>query len=93
MLGGSRAQVSGPTGAFIVIVYGIVQQYGYNGLVIATLIAGVLLIVQGVAECMRCYLAMKTGKWPQRMEDARETEDLLKGQQGGPDFHIPQSAK
>ncbi len=50
VLGGSRAQVSGPTGAFIVIVYGIVQQYGYNGLVIATLIAGALLIVMGLAR-------------------------------------------
>ena len=35
-LGGSRAQVSGPTGAFIVIIYGIVQQYGYDGLAVAT---------------------------------------------------------
>ncbi|MGE0104259.1 MAG: SulP family inorganic anion transporter [Blastocatellales bacterium] len=50
LLGGSRAQVSGPTGAFIVIVYGIVQQYGYNGLVIATLIAGAMLIVMGLAR-------------------------------------------
>lgn len=50
ILGGSRAQVSGPTGAFIVIVYGIVQQYGYNGLVIATLIAGAMLIVMGLAR-------------------------------------------
>ena len=36
VLGGTRAQISGPTGAFIVIVYGIVQRYGYEGLVIAT---------------------------------------------------------
>src|SRR5215471_11495306 len=43
-LGGSRAQISGPTGAFIVIVYGIVQQYGYEGLAAATLIAGCLLM-------------------------------------------------
>ncbi|MGB2868691.1 MAG: sulfate permease [Bacteroidota bacterium] len=50
VLGGSRAQVSGPTGAFIVIIYGVVQQYGYNGLVVATLIAGVLLIVMGVSR-------------------------------------------
>jgi sulfate permease, SulP family len=47
-LSGSRAQITGPTGAFIVIVYGIVQQYGYNGLALATLIAGVLLIVMGL---------------------------------------------
>ena len=50
VLGGTRAQISGPTGAFIVIVYGIVQQYGYDGLVIATLIAGVLLIIMGLAR-------------------------------------------
>src|SRR5947199_1108677 len=50
ILGGSRAQISGPTGAFIVIVYGIVQKYGYDGLVVATLIAGALLIVMGLAR-------------------------------------------
>jgi SulP family sulfate permease len=50
VLGGSRAQISGPTGAFIVIIYGIVQQYGYSGLAIATLIAGVLLIIMGLAR-------------------------------------------
>jgi SulP family sulfate permease len=49
-LGGSRVQIGGPTGAFIVIVYGIVQQYGYNGLAIATLMAGGMLIVLGVAR-------------------------------------------
>jgi len=51
-------------------------------------VAGALLIVQGIAECMRCYLAIKSGTWPQRMEDARETEDLLKGQHTGPEFHV-----
>src|SRR3954447_3717434 len=50
VLGGTRAQISGPTGAFIVIVYGIVQKYGYDGLVIATLIAGVLLVIMGLAR-------------------------------------------
>jgi SulP family sulfate permease len=50
VLGGSRAQISGPTGAFIVIIYGVVQQYGYDGLVVATLIAGVLLILMGLAR-------------------------------------------
>jgi SulP family sulfate permease len=49
-LGGSRVQIGGPTGAFIVIVYGIVQQYGYGGLAIATIMAGVMLIVLGVAR-------------------------------------------
>ena len=50
ILGGSRVQVSGPTGAFVVIVYGIVQKYGYDGLVVATLIAGVLLVIMGLAR-------------------------------------------
>lgn len=50
ILGGTRAQISGPTGAFIVIVYGIVQKYGYDGLVVATLIAGFLLLIMGLAR-------------------------------------------
>jgi SulP family sulfate permease len=49
-LGGSRVQIGGPTGAFIVIVYGIVQQYGVNGLIIATIMAGVILVVMGFAR-------------------------------------------
>lgn len=49
-LGGSRVQIGGPTGAFIVIVYGIVQQYGVDGLIVATFIAGVILIVFGFAR-------------------------------------------
>jgi sulfate permease, SulP family len=49
-LGGSRVQIGGPTGAFIVIVYGIVQQYGINGLIISTFIAGVMLIIMGIAR-------------------------------------------
>lgn len=47
LLGGSRVQIGGPTGAFIVIVYGIVQQYGEAGLLVATLMAGLLLLVMG----------------------------------------------
>jgi len=50
VLGGSRVQIGGPTGAFVVIVYGIVQQYGLEGLTIATLMAGVLLIAFGLAR-------------------------------------------
>lgn len=49
-LGGSRVQIGGPTGAFIVIVYGIVQQYGVNGLMIATIMAGVILVIMGFAQ-------------------------------------------
>lgn len=48
--GGSKVQIGGPTGAFIVIVYGIVQQYGVNGLIIATFIAGIILILMGLAR-------------------------------------------
>ncbi len=48
VLGGSRAQISGPTGAFVVIIYGIVRQYGYDGLAVATLIAGILLVLMGL---------------------------------------------
>ncbi len=48
VLGGTRAQISGPTGAFIVIVYGIVEKYGYDGLAVATLIAGVMLAIMGL---------------------------------------------
>ena len=48
LFGGSKVQIGGPTGAFIVIVYGIIQQYGIQGLTIATLMAGVFLILLGV---------------------------------------------
>lgn len=46
--GGSRVQIGGPTGAFIVIIYGIIQQYGFEGLAIATVLAGAFLILLGV---------------------------------------------
>ncbi|NUM61490.1 MAG: sodium-independent anion transporter, partial [Ignavibacteriaceae bacterium] len=46
-LGGSKVQIGGPTGAFIIIVYGIVQQYGMNGLILATVMAGVILVIMG----------------------------------------------
>lgn len=49
-LGGSRVQIGGPTGAFVVIVYGIVQQYGIDGLTIATIMAGFVLIGFGLAR-------------------------------------------
>ena len=50
VLGGSRVQIGGPTGAFIVIVYGIVADYGLDGLLISTMMAGVLLIIFGVLK-------------------------------------------
>lgn len=49
-MGGSRVQIGGPTGAFIVIVYGIVQVHGVNGLIIATFMAGIMLIIMGLAR-------------------------------------------
>jgi SulP family sulfate permease len=48
LFGGSKVQIGGPTGAFIVIVYGIIQQHGITGLTIATLMAGVLLVLMGI---------------------------------------------
>lgn len=49
-LGGSRVQIGGPTGAFVVIVYGIVSKFGYEGLVVCTVLAGGILIVLGLAR-------------------------------------------
>lgn len=49
-LGGSRVQIGGPTGAFVILVGTVAAQYGYNGLVIATILAGALLIVMGLAR-------------------------------------------
>ncbi len=49
-LGGSRVQIGGPTGAFVVIIYGIVQRFGLDGLQTATWLAGGLLIIMGVAR-------------------------------------------
>ena len=45
LLGGSRVQIGGPTGAFIVVVYGVIHQHGFDGLLLATLMAGLLLVV------------------------------------------------
>ncbi len=50
LLGGSRVQIGGPTGAFIVIVYGIVQQFGTSGLIVATIMAGVMLVAMGLLK-------------------------------------------
>lgn len=47
LLGGSRVQIGGPTGAFIVVVFGVIAQHGYDGLVLATFMAGVILIMAG----------------------------------------------
>ena len=50
VFGGSKVQIGGPTGAFIVIIYGIIQQFGLSGLMIATIMAGILLILMGLAK-------------------------------------------
>ncbi|HEX8275827.1 MAG TPA: SulP family inorganic anion transporter, partial [Longimicrobiaceae bacterium] len=49
-LGGSRVQIGGPTGAFVVIVYGIVQEHGLDGLAVATVMAGLILVALGLAR-------------------------------------------
>ena len=51
LLGGSRVQIGGPTGAFIVVVYGVIEQYGFDGLLLATLMAGMILLV--AASCVQ----------------------------------------
>ena len=50
LLGGSKVQIGGPTGAFIVIIYGIIQKYGIEGLMIATVMAGVFLLLFGLLK-------------------------------------------
>jgi SulP family sulfate permease len=47
-LGGSRGQIGGPTGAFIVIIYGVVQQFGVDGLFVASFMTGLMLEVMGL---------------------------------------------
>ncbi len=49
-LGGSRVQIGGPTGAFVVVVFAIVQEHGYSGLAMATMMAGVFLVLMGIAR-------------------------------------------
>lgn len=48
--GGSRVQIGGPTAAFVVIIYGIVAQYGTDGLIVATILAGIILIIMGICH-------------------------------------------
>lgn len=52
-LGGSRVQIGGPTGAFIVVVYGVIHDHGYDGLLLATLMAGAILLVAGLLRAGR----------------------------------------
>jgi SulP family sulfate permease len=53
LLGGSRVQIGGPTGAFIVVVAGVITQFGYDGLMLATLLAGMILVVAGLVRAGR----------------------------------------
>ncbi len=50
LLGGSRVQIGGPTGAFVVVIFDIISNYGFNGLIIASIMAGLILIVAGYAK-------------------------------------------
>lgn len=50
LLGGSRVQIGGPTAAFVVIIYGIVEQFGLDGLIAATILAGIFLIIMGICR-------------------------------------------
>lgn len=52
-LGGSRVQIGGPTGAFIVVVYDVIQQHGFDGLLLATLMAGIILVIGGLLRAGR----------------------------------------
>jgi SulP family sulfate permease len=53
LLGGSRVQIGGPTGAFIVVVAGVIQQFGFDGLLLATLLAGIILFAAGLVRAGR----------------------------------------
>jgi SulP family sulfate permease len=53
LLGGSKVQIGGPTGAFIVVVYGVIAEFGFDGLLLATLMAGVILVVGGLVRAGR----------------------------------------
>jgi SulP family sulfate permease len=53
LLGGSRVQIGGPTGAFIVVVAGVISQFGFDGLLVATFLAGIILVVAGLCRAGR----------------------------------------
>src|SRR3546814_12953761 len=63
VLGGSRVQIGGPTGAFIVIVYAVVQEHGVSGLIMATFMAGFLLIGMGLAPSGRASCRERVGEY------------------------------
>ena len=57
LLGGSKVQIGGPTGAFIVVVAGVIARFGFDGLLLATLLAGVILVVGGLVSAGQVHLA------------------------------------
>src|SRR5690242_16704781 len=61
LLGGSRVQIGGPTGAFIVVVAGVIAQFGYDGLLLATLLAGVILVVASLLRAGR-FISLEIGR-------------------------------
>ena len=63
VLGGSRVQIGGPTGAFVIIVYGIVQKYGIDGLIIVTFLAGIILLIMGFAKLARSLNLFPVRLW------------------------------
>ena len=71
MLGGSNVQIAGPAGAFIVIVYGIVQRHGVGGLLVATSCAGVLLLLLGMFRLVRHF-------WRESATDPESAEKVAR---------------
>ncbi|MBQ2267398.1 MAG: hypothetical protein II340_03075 [Succinivibrio sp.] len=49
-LGGSRVQIGGPTGAFVVVIFDVIQRFGFNGLILASIMAGIILVIAGYAK-------------------------------------------
>jgi len=62
LFGGSRVQIGGPTGAFIVVVFGVIAEHGYDGLVLATFMAGIILLVAGDLP-LNCHPACTRAYW------------------------------
>ena len=75
LLGGTRVQIGGPTGAFIVIIYGIIQQFGLSGLLMATVMAGILLVAMGLLRLgavIRRHCRLHRGHRPDHSHDPNQ---------------------
>ena len=81
LLGGSRVQIGGPTGAFIVVVFGVVAEHGYDGLVLATFMAGLILLVAGYFRAGKPYPA-DTGTGDKRLHNRDRRHHRDKSAQG-----------